>query len=84
MKQRTSIIGLTISGLVVILIYLGAATGIIQNVNQLILILLFAFGLVGIALVIEIHRHLATDNNSLILKAGTVFLIIGFVLFSNS
>ena len=82
MKRRTSLIGLTIVGLVVILVYLGTATGIIKDVNKIILILAFAIGPVAIVGVIEIYHRLSTGGNSLILKTGTVFLITAFALFN--
>lgn len=82
MKRRSSLIGLTIIGLVVILVYLGTATGVIEDVNKLILILAFAIGPVAIVGVIEIYRRLSTQGNSLILKVGTVFLITGFALLN--
>jgi hypothetical protein len=80
--RRTSLIGVGVLGLVVVLVYLGAALGFIRDVNQLLLILVFAIGPVAIVGVIAISNRLASEGNTLSLKAGTAFLIIGFALFN--
>ena len=61
-KARWTIL-LGVLGIVVILTYIGAALGIIRNVNALILALVFAIGPVAIVGVLEIHNCLAAAGS---------------------
>lgn len=69
-------------GLAVVLVYLGAATGLLRHVNQLLLVLVFAIGPVAIVGVLAIHERLAAAGSSLMLKVGTAFLIVAFAFFN--
>ena len=80
--RRNSLIGVSILGLAVLLVYLGAATGIIKGADNLTLSLVFAIGPVAIIGVLSISRRLAPQGGTLALRAGTTFLVIGFSLFT--
>ena len=71
-----------IIGFVVIFAYIAAAVGLIRNLDNLTLALLFCIGPVAIIGVLEINRRLTSSEPGLALKAGTEFLIIAFVLFT--
>lgn len=69
-------------GVIVILVYVGATLGFIQNVDNLTLALVFGIGPVAIIGVLEINKRLASSESGLALRTGTVFLIIAFALFN--
>jgi hypothetical protein len=75
-------LAVSILGLAVVLVYLGAATGILKGADNLTLALVFAIGPVAIVGVLSISRRLAPQGGSLVLRAGTTFLTIGFALFT--
>jgi hypothetical protein len=75
-------IGVSILGLAVLLVYLGAATGVIKGADNLTLSLVFAIGPVAIIGVLSVSRRLAPQGGTLPLRAGTTFLVIGFALFT--
>ncbi|UCC48699.1 MAG: hypothetical protein JSV41_00545 [Gemmatimonadota bacterium] len=76
--------GVIITGLgfLVLLVYLGAATGLVRDVNKLLLILAFAIGPAAIVGVLSISERLARRVTSMRLKVGTVFLVIAFALLN--
>jgi len=80
--RRNSLLVVSILGLAVVLVYLGAATGILKGADNLTLALVFAIGPVAIVGVLSISRRLAPQGGSLVLRAGTTFLTIGFALFT--
>lgn len=73
---------LTGFGLLVLLVYLGAATGLVRDVNKLLLILAFAIGPAAIVGVLAISERLASGRASTKLRVGTVFLVIAFALLN--
>jgi len=73
---------LGILGLVVVCVYLAAALGVIRNVNNIILALVFAIGPVAILGVLEISRRLETQEGLSTVGPGQVFLVIAFALFT--
>jgi len=80
--RRNSLVGVSVLGLAVLLVYLGAATGVIKGADNLTLSLVFAIGPVAIIGVLSISRRLAPQGGTLALRAGTTFLVIGFALFT--
>jgi hypothetical protein len=83
-RLRVSVSAILIAlGVLVLLVYIGAATGLLQSGGKLLLILAFAIGPVAIAGVLAIYERLATDQrSSMSLKVGTVFLVIAFALLN--
>jgi hypothetical protein len=73
---------LTGFGLLVLLVYLGAATGLVRDVGKLLLILAFAIGPVAIVGVLVISERLARGGASMRHRVGTVFLVIAFALLN--
>lgn len=69
-------------GLLVLLVYLGAATGLVRDVNKLLLILAFAIGPAAIVGVLAISERLASGRSSTKLRVATVFLVIAFALLN--
>jgi hypothetical protein len=82
MGRKNPLVLLPIVGLAAVLVYLGAATGVLKGADNLTLALVFAIGPVAILGVLSVSRRLAPQGGSLTLRAGTVFLIVGFSLFT--
>lgn len=82
MIKRRWVLFLGVLGLVVVLTYLATALGFIRHVDKLILILVFGIGPVAIVGVLEIHERFPATKATLVLKAGTAFLIVAFALFN--
>lgn len=82
MIKRRWVLFLGVLGLVVVLTYLATALRLIRTVDNLILILVFAIGPVAIVGVLEIYERFPATKATLVLKAGTVFLIVAFALFN--
>ncbi len=80
-RSRITVL-LGIAGLVVICVYLASALGVIRDVNNFTLSLVFAIGPVAIFGVVEISRRLATQHELPTVKLGQVFLVIAFALFT--
>lgn len=82
MTRSRGVVLLGIAGLVVVCVYLASALGVIRNVNNFTLSLVFAIGPVAIFGVLEISRRLATQPELPTVKLGQVFLVIAFALFT--
>lgn len=73
---------LVLLGLVVVLTYILAATGVIQSFGKLVLVLVFAIGPVAIVGVLAIRQRLARTRDGLLLQVGTTYLVIGFAIMN--
>jgi hypothetical protein len=82
MINRRWVLFLGVLGLVVVLAYLAAALGLLRNVDNLVLALVFGIGPVAIVGVLEIYGRFPSTKVTLALKAGTVFLVVAFALFN--
>jgi hypothetical protein len=69
-------------GIIILLSYLNNAAGLIDLPNKLVLMLFFAIGPVAIVGITKLSGELEQFAKGLTLKAGTVFLIIGFALLN--
>ncbi len=72
---------LGLAGILVIGAYLGSTTGLLPG-DRLMLIPVFALGPVAVVGMLSIHERLSAGRPTLALRAGTVLLVIAFVLFT--
>lgn len=82
MINRRWVLFLGVLGLVVVLTYLAATLGLLRNVDNLVLALVFGIGPVAIVGVLEIYERFPPTKVTLGLKAGSVFLVVAFALFN--
>jgi hypothetical protein len=82
MIERRRVLALGVLGAVVVLVYLAAALGLIRKIDNLILALLFGIGPVAIVGALEIYGRFSQTKVTLVLRAGTVFLVVAFALFN--
>lgn len=82
MINRRWVLFLGVLGLAVVLTYLAAALGLLRNVDNLVLALVFGIGPVAIVGVLEIYGRFPSAKVTLALKVGTVFLVVAFALFN--
>jgi hypothetical protein len=82
MTQWRYRVGLGVLGLVILGVYLTTTLGLLRSDSILMLIPVLAIGPVAIVGILSIHNRLVGFQDGLLLRAGTVFLVVAFALFT--
>jgi hypothetical protein len=80
--QQRWILALGVLGIAVVLVYLAAALGVLRDLDNVTLALVFLIGPVAIVGVLELHNRLSRSGAGLALRTGTAFLVIAFAMFN--
>ncbi len=72
----------TVLGLIVLLSYLNNAAGLIDLPHKLVLLLFFAIGPAAIFGITKLSGELEKHAKGIVLKVGTIFLIVGFAFMN--